>query len=73
MCSDLYFLLFQGVLTSFIVLQVICIHDLSSVYRVPILMEGQGLVEYFNERLHLNLTLPQPKQYMQKWRNLAER
>lgn len=53
--------------------QVICIHDLSSVYRVPILMEGQGLVEFLSERLQLNLTLPQPKSYMMKWRNLAER
>ncbi|KAE8748974.1 hypothetical protein FOCC_FOCC004380 [Frankliniella occidentalis] len=53
--------------------QVICIHDLSSVYRVPILMEGQGLVDFISERLHLNLTLPQPKSYMMKWRNLADR
>ncbi|XP_034247518.1 CTP synthase 1 [Thrips palmi] len=53
--------------------QVICIHDLSSVYRVPILMEGQGVVEFLKERLHLNFTLPQPKSYMMKWRNLADR
>ena len=54
-------------------LQVICIHDLSSVYRVPILMEEQGVVEFLKERLHLNFSLFHPKSYMMKWRNLADR
>jgi CTP synthase (UTP-ammonia lyase) len=27
------------------VLLVVCIHDLSSIYRVPVLMEKQGMVE----------------------------
>ncbi|CAG9136687.1 unnamed protein product [Plutella xylostella] len=53
--------------------QVICIHDLSSVYHVPLLMESQGVVQYLNERLQLNVALPRPSRFMQKWRNLAKR
>lgn len=53
--------------------QVICIHDLSSVYHVPLLMENQGVVQYLNERLQLNISMPRPGRFMQKWRNLAKR
>ncbi|XP_069676513.1 CTP synthase isoform X2 [Periplaneta americana] len=53
--------------------QVICIHDLSSIYRVPILMESQGIVEFFNDRLQLNIPMPPPRRFMQKWKDLAER
>ncbi|PSN52356.1 CTP synthase, partial [Blattella germanica] len=52
--------------------QVICIHDLSSIYRVPILMESQGIVEFFNDRLQLGITMPPPRRFMQKWKDLAE-
>ncbi|XP_013200751.2 CTP synthase [Amyelois transitella] len=53
--------------------QVICIHDLSSVYHVPLLMEAEGVVKYLNERLQLNISMPRPGRFMQKWRNLAKR
>lgn len=53
--------------------EVICIPDLSSIYRVPILMESQGILEYLNERLKLNIVKPLPRRFMQKWRDLAER
>nr|XP_044996888.1 CTP synthase 2 isoform X4 [Jaculus jaculus] len=33
--------------------QVICIHDVSSTYRVPVLLEEQGIIKYFKERLDL--------------------
>nr|CAD7572110.1 unnamed protein product [Timema californicum] len=52
---------------------VICIHDLPSIYRVPILMESQGIVEFFNDRLQLNIPMPPPRRFMQKWKHLAER
>lgn len=35
--------------------QVICIHDLSSIYHVPLLMEQHGVIEFLNERLQLNI------------------
>ena len=53
--------------------QVITIHDLSSIYRVPLLMKTQGIVEFLNERLHLNINEPLPPDFMKNWRDLAER
>ncbi|XP_058801964.1 CTP synthase [Phymastichus coffea] len=53
--------------------QVITIHDLSSIYRVPLLMESQGIIEFLDDRLKLNIILPLPVTYMNTWRNLAER
>lgn len=53
--------------------QVITIHDLSSIYRVPLLMEEQGIIEYLNKRLQLNIQMPLPVQFMSTWRTLAER
>ncbi|XP_011301963.1 CTP synthase [Fopius arisanus] len=53
--------------------QVITIHDLSSIYRVPILMESQGVIEFLNDRLQLNIGSPRPRHFMRKWRDLADR
>ncbi|KAK0161421.1 hypothetical protein PV327_009892 [Microctonus hyperodae] len=52
--------------------QVLTIHDLSSIYRVPLLMESQGVIDFLNERLHLNINSPRPRHFMRKWRDLAE-
>lgn len=49
------------------------IHDLSSIYRVPLLMESQGIIEFLNDRLQLNISMPRPRHFMKKWRDLAER
>ncbi|KAF7987694.1 hypothetical protein HCN44_003557 [Aphidius gifuensis] len=53
--------------------QVITIHDLSSIYRVPLLMESQGVIEFLNERLKLEIPSLRPRHFMRKWRDLAER
>uniref|UniRef100_A0A182VTT6 CTP synthase n=1 Tax=Anopheles minimus TaxID=112268 RepID=A0A182VTT6_9DIPT len=53
--------------------QVICIHDLSSIYHVPLLMEQAGVIDILKDRLHLNLPTPRPANFMQSWRDLAER
>ncbi|XP_053672324.1 CTP synthase [Anopheles nili] len=53
--------------------RVICIHDLSSVYHVPLLMEQAGVIEILRERLQLNIPIPRPPDFMQSWRDLAER
>ncbi|XP_008560929.3 CTP synthase [Microplitis demolitor] len=54
--------------------QVITIHDLSSIYRVPLLMESQGVIEFLIERLQLNLPIgpERPRSFMRKWRDLAD-
>ena len=34
--------------------QVFGVHDLSSVYRVPLLLKSQGILQYLNKRLKLD-------------------
>ncbi|XP_074640520.1 CTP synthase 1-like [Tubulanus polymorphus] len=51
--------------------QVLCVHDVSSIYRVPLMMAEQNIVQYLTERLHLNVT--KPKRMLSKWRDLADR
>lgn len=53
--------------------QVVCIHDLSSIYHVPLLMEEAGVIEFLNERLKLEIPFPRPVRFMHSWRTLAER
>ncbi|KAG7191154.1 hypothetical protein KM043_007178 [Ampulex compressa] len=53
--------------------QVITIHDLPSIYRVPLLMENQGVIEFLTNRLQLNIDMPRPRYFMRKWKNLADR
>ena len=53
--------------------RVICIHDCSSTYRVPPMLEEQGLIQFFAERLQLDIAPSRPKKLMWKWRDLADR
>jgi len=53
--------------------QVICVHDVGSIYRVPLLLEDQKVVDYFAERLHLPLLSPRPRKFLVKWRDLADK
>lgn len=53
--------------------QVICIHDQTSIYRVPPALEDQKLVDFFIKRLELHPVVTPPKRLMQKWRDLADR
>ncbi|XP_014277610.1 CTP synthase 2 [Halyomorpha halys] len=53
--------------------QVLCIHDVTSIYRVPLLMDKQGILEFFIKRLKLNIPFPRPRKYMHKWKSLADR
>eukprot|EP00069_Balaena_mysticetus_P010021 bmy_01262T0 len=52
--------------------QVICIHDVSSTYRVPVLLEEQGIAKYFKERLDLPIG-DSASNLLFKWRNMADR
>uniref|UniRef100_A0A3Q2Z1Y3 CTP synthase n=1 Tax=Hippocampus comes TaxID=109280 RepID=A0A3Q2Z1Y3_HIPCM len=52
--------------------QVICVHDVSSVYRVPLLLEDQGVVSYFCHRLNLPVEM-RPRKMLSKWKEMAER
>ncbi|XP_037639845.1 CTP synthase 1b [Sebastes umbrosus] len=52
--------------------QVICVHDVSSVYRVPLLLEDQGVVSYFCQRLSLPIEV-RPRKMLSKWKVMADR
>ncbi|XP_061574445.1 CTP synthase 1b [Cololabis saira] len=52
--------------------QVICVHDVSSIYRVPLLLEDQGVVDYLCQRLHLPVEM-RPRKLLTKWKEMADR
>uniref|UniRef100_A0A0K8TNA3 CTP synthase n=1 Tax=Tabanus bromius TaxID=304241 RepID=A0A0K8TNA3_TABBR len=53
--------------------QVICIHDLHSIYHVPLLMEQHGLIQYLNDRLDLEIPVEKMEKCLQPWKELARR
>ncbi|XP_070568114.1 CTP synthase 1-like [Ptychodera flava] len=52
--------------------QVICIHDCTSIYRVPMMLFEQNVLPFFNQRLNLNYP-EKPRRTLAKWKELAER
>ncbi|TRY55580.1 hypothetical protein DNTS_005350 [Danionella cerebrum] len=52
--------------------QVICVHDVSSIYRVPLLLEDQGVVGYFCRRLNLTVE-NRPRKMLAKWKEMSDR
>lgn len=54
--------------------QVLSIHDVSSIYRVPILLQEQGVSSHLIDRLKLaKLASPHAGNIMIRWRDLADR
>ncbi|XP_056014759.1 CTP synthase 1-like isoform X2 [Ostrea edulis] len=53
--------------------QVFSIHDVSSIYRVPLLLTEQGVSEYLMKRLQLNHPSPYNNRWMLRWKDLASR
>lgn len=59
--------------------QVVGVHDVSSVYHVPLLLQSQGIVQYLQKRLNLaSVTItPQMKEHGDslelRWRELTTR
>uniref|UniRef100_A0A672R4Q0 CTP synthase n=1 Tax=Sinocyclocheilus grahami TaxID=75366 RepID=A0A672R4Q0_SINGR len=51
--------------------QVICVHDVSSIYRVPLLLEDQGVVGYFCRRLNLPIET-RPRKMLAKWKEMSD-
>ncbi|KAK2844842.1 hypothetical protein Q5P01_011501 [Channa striata] len=52
--------------------QVICVPDVSSVYKVPLLLEDQGVVSYLCQRLSLPVEM-RPTRMLTKWKEMADR
>ncbi|KAG7265079.1 hypothetical protein CRUP_003437 [Coryphaenoides rupestris] len=51
---------------------VICVHDVTSIYRVPLLLEAQGVVDYFCQRLDLPVET-RPRKMLTKWKEMSDR
>jgi CTP synthase len=57
--------------------QVFGVHDVSSVYHVPLLLHSQGIVQYLKKRLHLDkLVVPETmitkgKSLEKRWREMT--
>lgn len=52
--------------------KVICVHDVSSIYRVPLLLEEQGVVNFFCRRLDLPIE-GRPRRMLAKWKEMSDR
>ncbi|KAH7332758.1 CTP synthase N-terminus-domain-containing protein [Rhizoctonia solani] len=52
--------------------QVVGVHDLSSVYHVPLLLESQGIIQFLQKRLNLSLVRIPPT-LVEKGKDLAKR
>ncbi|XP_072356867.1 CTP synthase 1 isoform X7 [Scyliorhinus torazame] len=52
--------------------QVICVYDVCSLYRVPLLLEADGVVGYFKDRLNLEFEA-KPRRLLNKWKDMADR
>lgn len=59
--------------------QVIGVHDVSSVYHVPLLLQSQGIVQYLQKRLNLpsvqisEQMLDKGRILQKRWRELTTR
>jgi len=54
-------------------LQIIDVHDVSSIYRVPIILDDQQLDLLLAKRLELLLPAVRPPRFLLKWKDLADR
>jgi CTP synthase (UTP-ammonia lyase) len=56
-----------------LVFKVICIPDVKTLYRVPLLLEENGVFTFLSTRLHLIPKSNYDQSLMIKWRDLTER
>ena len=54
-------------------LQIIDVHDVSSIYRVPIILDDQQMDVLISKRLELPLPAVRPPRFLLKWKDLADR
>lgn len=52
---------------------VISVPDCSSIYRVPLLLEQQGVLRFLHKRLSLPDSVSPPSVLLRKWKNLSDR
>jgi CTP synthase (UTP-ammonia lyase) len=56
-----------------LLIKVICIPDVKTLYRVPLLLEENGVFNFLSTRLHLVQKVDYDRSLMIKWRDLTER
>jgi len=56
-----------------LLLQIIDVHDVSSIYRVPIILDDQQMDVLLAKRLELSLPSVRPPRFLLKWKDLADR
>lgn len=47
-------------------------HDVSSIYKVPLLLESQGVVSYLSRRLNMPIET-RPRKMLTKWKEMSDR
>ncbi|XP_010789350.1 CTP synthase 1-like, partial [Notothenia coriiceps] len=52
--------------------QVICVHDVSSIYKVPLLLEQQGVCGFLTRRLNMPMET-RPRRMLTKWKEMSDR
>lgn len=48
-------------------------HDLNSIYKVPLFMENQGALEFLQDRLNLPINAAYNRIFMKQWKKLSDK
>lgn len=48
-------------------------HDLDSIYKVPLFMEKQGALEFLQDRLNLPINSSYNRIFMKQWKKLSDK
>lgn len=48
-------------------------HDLDSIYKVPLFMEKQGALEFLQERLNFPMNIAYNRVFMKQWKKLSDK
>jgi len=48
-------------------------HDLDSIYKVPLFMENQGALEFLQDRLNFPINMAYNRIFMKQWKKLSDK
>lgn len=48
-------------------------HDLDSIYQVPLFMEKQGALEFLQDRLNFPINVDYNRVFMKQWKKLSDK
>lgn len=64
---------YQSVKHAILLFQVVCVSDVKTLYRVPLLLEDNQIFQFLSKRLHLAPKANYDRSLMVRWRDLTER